>query len=132
MKKAEILRGGSRFKDTLLQGERIEGKFLKCHYLLSDEIGVPLRVGFAVSSRTFNAVRRNRIKRLLREAVTKVKKVVEDALIAARRHALAVFLFKGSTSIPVGRIKLHTLEPDVATLCRTMATKLQSDEAWQQ
>ena len=132
MKKAEILRGGSHFKHTILQGERIEGKLLRCHYLLSDEAGPPLRVGFAVSSRTFNAVRRNRIKRLLRDAVTTEKRVVEHALVAAHRHASAVLLFKGGKSNRVERMKVYMLQPEVAALFRTLALKLQSDQEWQQ
>jgi ribonuclease P protein component len=127
LKKTEILRAGPHFKQTLLQGERIDGKFLRCYYMISEEEVVPLRVGFAVSGSTLNAVRRNRIKRLLRQAVTAEKKVVDNALTTMHKHAWAVFLFKASKSFPVARLKLHTLQPDVAALCCTLASKLQSD-----
>ena len=67
-KKTKTLPAGPCFGHTMLRGGQIEGKFLRCYYLLSEESETPLRVGFAVSSRVFNAVRRNRIKRMLREA----------------------------------------------------------------
>ena len=128
-KKTKTLPAGPCFGHTMLRGGQIEGKFLRCYYLLSEEGEAPLRVGFAVSSRVFNAVRRNRIKRLLREAVAREIQEVENALSAAGRHASAVFFFKGSKSIPPTRLKVHTIQPDVSALCRMLASKLQSDHA---
>ena len=126
MKKSESLRAGEGFRRTLLEGERIEAKFLRCYYRIVEDEGPPIRVGFAVPSRSFNAVRRNRVKRLLREAVTREKKVVEEALNTAQIRATAVILFRGSKSHPVARMKLQTLQPHVAALCRSLAAKLRS------
>jgi ribonuclease P protein component len=127
LKKTEILRGGPHFREALLRGERIEGKFLRCYYVVTNRASVPLKVGVAVSGRALNAVQRNRIKRLLRQAVTAEKKVVERALTRMDRHAWAVFLFKAGAPFPVSRMKLYILQPDVAALCSILASKLQSD-----
>ncbi len=56
------LKKDSDFDRVFKKGKRIYGKTLSINYLPSDE----LKVGFSVGKRHGNAVKRNRIKRLLR------------------------------------------------------------------
>lgn len=60
----------SGFRRAGRRGRRAGSRTLVTHHLvLSDQIGAPAQVGFAVSKAVGNAVNRNRVKRRLRHAV---------------------------------------------------------------
>jgi ribonuclease P protein component len=124
LKKSEILRGGAAFDQTVVRGDRVEGKYIRCYVLFGPPGVSPLRVGFAVPSRRYNAVRRNRMKRLLREAVAREKKDLECTLQVHHSSASMVFFFKGAKDIPMDQITLKTIHPDVAHCCRAVATRV--------
>jgi ribonuclease P protein component len=126
LKKSEILRGRAAFNQTVVRGERVEGKYIRCHVLFGS-VGVPpMRVGFAVPSRQYNAVRRNRMKRLLREAVAREKMDLERSLLARHSSASMVLYFKGAKDIPVDRMTLQRIQPDVAFCCRAVGSRVLS------
>jgi ribonuclease P protein component len=65
--KEEIIRRSSEFSRIIKNGKRWKGKYLRIFFEEADN----RRVGFAVSKHHGNAVKRNRIKRLLREIYRK-------------------------------------------------------------
>lgn len=70
--KKEILRKRTELKEVFEKGSIWSGSYMKCLFVESN-----LRtVGFVVSRRFGNAVRRNRAKRLLREIFRKRRNVI--------------------------------------------------------
>jgi len=65
--KTEILRKRTEFNEVFEKGSIWNGKFMKCLFMESNR----RTVGFVVSRRFGNAVKRNRIKRLMREVYRK-------------------------------------------------------------
>jgi len=84
----ERLTGKRDFQKLFQQGTRIERPSL---IVLWKESGRQGRVGFAVSRQTRSAVRRNRVRRRLREAYRLARgaeAIPGDLVIVARRSAL--------------------------------------------
>jgi len=116
MKKREILRGGRSFRNILTSGECFESRLVRAFCVLSRKHDVALKVGVAVSSNVGRAVRRNRLKRLMREAISGEKISLVTALEKVQLHASLVFLFVGMKDIGTERVKLELLQQDVKVL----------------
>ncbi len=67
--KSEIIRKRKDFKETLQDGKRWSGRYLSIFYKESDV----RQVAFSVPRRVGKAVKRNRIKRLMREVYRRHK-----------------------------------------------------------
>jgi ribonuclease P protein component len=65
--KNEIIKRSNDFSRIITDGERWTGKYLRIYF----EKSTKRQVGFAVSKRYGNAVKRNRVKRLFREIYRK-------------------------------------------------------------
>jgi ribonuclease P protein component len=124
VKKPDALRGRGSFRDVLAQGRRIEGVLLRCSFTACPDPAVPLRVGFRVSAKRYNAVRRNRIKRLLREAVRLSAGALSRRLEETRTGVSLVVTFKGSEDLPIARLKLCHIRTDVEMFCAKIAATL--------
>jgi ribonuclease P protein component len=122
VKKEETLRGRGSFAAVLETGDRIEGELVRCFFRFDREAGTRLRAGFSVSRRMQNAVRRNRVRRLMRAAF--------DAESAPLRASVGggslaiVFVFKGKKGTVVERLGLGQMQSDMATLCQRCASAL--------
>jgi len=66
--KPDILRGHGSFAKVLSGGHSITCGQLRCFYLVLEKSGSAVKAGFTVTRNIKNAVRRNRSKRLMREA----------------------------------------------------------------
>jgi ribonuclease P protein component len=123
VKKEETLRGLGSFAAVLETGERIEGELLRCFFRLERRAGTRVRAGFSISStRTRSAVKRNRVKRLMRAAFDaeggRLRSSVVDGSLAI------VFVFKGRKGTAVERLGLGPVQSDMASLCRRCAATL--------
>jgi ribonuclease P protein component len=124
VKKPEILRSRELFKHVAMKGKRLNSRLLHCKYVIHKEAESPLQVAFKVPARHFNAVRRNRLKRLMREGFSKERAVLDVALANRNARVAMFFTFNDSDGIFVERLKLQDVQPDVRELCRAIASKL--------
>lgn len=92
---------------------------------LIEQAGRPvLRVGYAVSSRRFNAVRRNRLRRLMREAVRAESALLCEALAQHSVSASIVLAYRARADVDVRRLPLGSVRRDVGDLFRRLARRL--------
>lgn len=124
MEKQAILRGRGSFQRVFEVGQRLDGRLVGCIYCVGSETGGVVRVGFVVSSRHFNAVRRNRVRRLLREAYRGSSDGLRRAAAEGARSVDLLFVFRPRGRSEANRATLHDLVPDVASACRTIAARL--------
>ena len=124
MKPVEPLRGRAAFDRVFDGGRKIGGALTVCVYLVDRAEKAALRVGFAVSSRQFNAVRRNRVRRLMREAVRHECTPLYAALTQLRVSADLVMVFRPRPNLDVHRLTLAPFRSDVADVLGRLAERL--------
>ena len=124
MNPAEALRGFAAFDRVFRDGRRTSGALLHCMYRVERAERVVLRVGFAVSSKHYHAVRRNRLRRLMREAFRAEQEILYGALERARSSADVVFLFRPKTPLTVERLSVFPVRDDMAAICRRIMVQL--------
>lgn len=124
MKKSEILRGRDLFKRVALKGKRVDTGFLRCTYLTRRDDRVGLQVGFKVPSKKLNAVRRNRIRRLMREGFSACRGELDRALETARAEVQMMIVFKAVQGMPGEKLRLSMLLNDLDAICHTIANRL--------
>lgn len=76
MKKTDTLKKNYEFKRVLTKGNYLSGKYIECFYINSKLKDKNL-IGIAISSKFAKAVRRNKIKRLIREAYKNIETRIE-------------------------------------------------------
>lgn len=126
MSKKETLRGREIFSRLYASGRRADGEFIRCLYLLEEAARGELRAGFAVPRRTCNAVRRNRLRRRMREAFRTERLSLRSAVRIAGCSAFVLFVFKGKRDVPVERVLFPPIQRDIANFCRLLASKLEA------
>ncbi len=124
MNSAEALRGLAAFDRVFRDGRRTSGALLHCMYSVWRAEPVVLRVGFAVSSKHYHAVRRNRLRRLMREAFRTEQNALHGALERSRSSADLVFLFRPKTALTVERLSVFPVRDDMAAICRRIIVQL--------
>lgn len=123
--RGHVLRGRSAFSRVFALGQRIDGTLVRSVALVEASGHSSLRVGYAVSSRTYGAVRRNRLRRLLREAFRTEREPLLVALRAAGRSAEVIFSLRKIPAAEAARLKLHPIHSDVTKICRQLKAHLQ-------
>ncbi|MEW6510403.1 MAG: ribonuclease P protein component [Bacteroidota bacterium] len=126
MKKEETLRGRGAFARVYEEGIRIEGEILRCFARYEQGNGRALLAGFSVPAKRFNAVRRNRLRRLMRAAFDTESEVLQAA--AAGGRLSVVFVFKGRQGIAAERLGVAQVSKDMESLCRRCVATLRPAE----
>jgi ribonuclease P protein component len=118
VRKAETLRGRGAFQLLYRSGRRIDGEVLRCFFRWETGAGTQVRAGFSVSAKKYNAVKRNRAKRLMRTAFDLERATLAGAAERAGRGLSLLFVYTG-TRVPVpGRFTLDPICIDLGSLCR--------------
>ena len=90
MKKTIKLKKNYEFNNTFKRGKYFSGKYIECFYIKNNKnINY---FGIAISSKLCNAVKRNRIKRVIRESYRKI----ENSITTGNTF---VFLWKKKSNI---------------------------------
>jgi ribonuclease P protein component len=124
LKKQAILRGRGAFQRVFEGGRRLDGRLVGCIYTVGQETRGAVRAGFVVSSKHLNAVRRNRVRRLLREAFRRSSDTLGRAAEDAGRPVELVLVYRPRQRTETDRLTLHDVLPDVTSACRTIAARL--------
>jgi ribonuclease P protein component len=83
-----------------------------------------LNVGFAVSSRAYKAVWRNRLRRLLREAFSRQEESLLEKLQCSGMSATIILSFKARLQVDIRRLRIHPVSADIAGICRQLQALL--------
>lgn len=122
--RGHVLRGRSAFSRVFALGQRIDGTLIRSFALVERSEGSSLRVGYAVSSRVYGAVRRNRLRRLMREAFRSERESLVLALRASGNSADLIFSVKRIPPGEVARLTLFPVQADIAGICRQLRAQL--------
>lgn len=106
-------------------GSRANGPLLQCLFLLEASEYPVLRAGYAVSHKRFHAVRRNRVRRLMREAFRLECAPLRDATVHHRVSADLVFVFRPKNDTHVERLTLHPVRTEIAGFCRRVRERIE-------
>lgn len=123
MHKPGVLRGKGQFRLVLTGGKRLSGRLLRAGYVCVEGPGDQARIGISVPKRVGNAVTRNRIRRLIREAVRlEVAEILQNFRESAFRIDV-LLSFSPSKDVPLDRISLRDFLPDIQKLFSTIADR---------
>lgn len=110
--KSNILRGYQSFTTVITNGVSFKGTLLSA-FVLKDASKKNLLIGFSVpKKRVPLAANRNRIRRLIREAV---RKNLNEAQTTAQRKNIGadiIVMFKGDKETDIRRLQLRDIEPE--------------------
>ena len=118
MGKSETLRGQGAFDALFASGLRTNALLFRCLYKFECAPPGTVRVGFLVPRNSGSAVRRNRLRRLMREAFRREQDGFLEALHEAGRSVALAFVFRGSSA--EGPFHLDTVHRDIQQLCRSV------------
>jgi ribonuclease P protein component len=90
---------------------------MRCVVVLEPASNPEMNVGYAVSSRAYTAVRRNRLRRLMREGFVLQRESLMDALKLRGMSASIVFVFKRQPESSIRRLKAGPVGEEIARLC---------------
>ena len=112
--KSNILRGYKRFSRVLNEGSSLSGENLLCFVAPSVETNNRnIVVGFSVPKKIIPlAVHRNAIRRLIREAVRKHIREMEDTLKINNRKIDVVLMIKNNRLMKDREISVNAIEDD--------------------
>ena len=119
-RRRHALRGVAAFSRVFASGRRIEGALVRCIVMVEPAPDPELRIGFAVSSKAYSAVWRNRLRRLMREAVAAHRGPLEEALHRGGMSASIIFSFNQRAGADVRKLTLSPIAEEIQRHCRRL------------
>jgi ribonuclease P protein component len=117
VKRRYVLRGRGAFSRVFALGHRLEGSLVRAVLLVERPSDAGVRIGYSISSRRYNAVTRNRLRRLMREAVIRELPVLASSVCREGCAVSVVFVWRSSPSVDVRRLGHQPVASDVSRLC---------------
>jgi ribonuclease P protein component len=118
VRKAETLRGRDSFQALYRSGRKVDGEVVRCFFRWGTGAGTRVRAGFSVSARRYNAVRRNRAKRLLRAAYDRERGALAGAAEIAGDSLNVLFVYSGGKDTPGTPFRFDRVSMDMNSLCK--------------
>lgn len=97
---------------------------MRCLVILEPASNPEMNVGYAVSSRAYTAVRRNRLRRLMREGFRGHQETLQDALHQRGVSASIIFAFKPQAESAVRRLNGGPVTAEIGALCARLQEML--------
>ena len=119
----KILRGKKHFEKLFKEGFVFKGRIIDLRFLrYADDIPEPTgcSMGFVVSKRLGNAVQRNRIKRLMREAYRLNQYLIDDYCSSDNPGIYGVFIAKKH------QVDFHSIQEDCVELLKRLHNYLRN------
>lgn len=109
MKKTITLKKNYQFNNTFKKGKYFSGNFIECFYLKnSKNINY---IGIAISSKLCNAVKRNKIKRIIREAYSMEEEKIKTG---------NTFVFLWKKNVDINNCKYDKVLEDIIKIFKKM------------
>lgn len=120
--KEEKLKSKTLIEQLFAEGSSVKSFPFQLIYLKKEHhLGFPIKVGFTVPKRSVNlAVRRNRIKRMMREVYRKNKYLFSENL---KEQYFFMFIYKAKEEISYA-----DLEKSIKKICDKFLIKITEDE----
>jgi ribonuclease P protein component len=127
--RGRILRGRSEFTRLFTRGEGVRTGKLLVKFLRTGAEPGSLKAGFIVRRSAGGAVRRNRVRRAIREAYRLERSEFESSLGDSLGEGMELhlaFLWLGNREAS-GRVRYQEIENEVRTALRKLSRRLRSD-----
>lgn len=124
LKKNEILRGYKVFSRIITTGKSIRRGNLSFYYIVGGLEGNPIKMGFAISKKVKNAVKRNRVKRLLKEYFRLNKSAFYRLLLRNSCSLECVVIFNSNRLDIINKIDLNGIIIDFDQILNELKTNL--------
>jgi len=108
-------------------GRRLDGDVVRCFFRWERGAGTPVRAGFSVSAKVFNAVRRNRARRVMRASFAGGAAALEAARGDSSRSLTLLFVYRGKTGAAAGRPDAAQIRQDIARMCTTLCATMEKE-----
>lgn len=124
LKKKEILRGYSAFGKIITTGKCIKSGNLSFYYVVENLQSNFVEIGFAISRKIKGSVKRNRIKRLLKEYYRLNKEQLYLVLAKGNFSLKCVVIFNSRQIDKIKRLSFNNVKIDFEQLFKILLVNL--------
>jgi len=106
------------------EGTHISGRFVRAVYLSGRREAGSLQIGITIPKKSGGAVERNRLKRLLREAIRKGIPALQRAIDNCGKSLEIIFQLRVTDMTSFRKGFLHHLESDIQFICNMLQVRM--------